>query len=216
MGKGRGPACCGACSCGICCAVFILLAGVITWACVWGVEYDPNVNVKQLYPDLAQIKVNVYNRNLYDTEFSEFELRLSIKAGNKFSVGADYKTSSSINVKPQTGKRRDLHREGDAPLIQLNPEEYAKILEKCDEKGHLKVKMKGHLKQRRARSGEAKTKTRVISQWENVRCDEVFYTGSGCTNCLEGSPSPTGPCQQSNGLCWALDGGVCPTGTTLC
>lgn len=138
------------------------------------------------------------------------------KAGNKIRIGGNYKTSSSINVKPQTGKRRDLHREGDAPLIQLNPEEYAKILEKCAEKGRLKVKMKGHLKQRRARSGEAKTKTRVISQWENVRCDEVFYTGSGCTNCLEGSPSPTGPCQQSNGLCWALDGEVCPTGTALC
>ena len=79
MGKGRGPAecCCGACSCGICCAVFILLAGVVT-------------------------------------------------------------------------------------------------LRKCDEKGRLKVKMKGHLKQRRANSGEAKKKTRVISQWENVNCDEVF------------------------------------------
>ena len=80
MGKGRGPDCCGACSCGICCGVFILLAGVITWACVWGIEYNPNV----------------------------------------------------------------------------------------------KVKMKGHLKQRRANSGEAKKKTRVISQWENVNCDEVF------------------------------------------
>ena len=122
MGKGRGPDCCGACSCGICCGVFILLAGVITWACVWGIEYNPNV----------------------------------------------------------------------------------------------KVKMKGHLKQRRANSGEAKKKTRVISQWENVNCAEVFYTGSGCTNCLEGSPSPTGPCQQSNGLCWALDGEICPTGTALC
>ena len=112
MGKGRGPDCCGACSCGICCAVIILLAGVITWACVWGIEYNPNV------------------------------------------------------------------------------------------------------KQRRAQSGEAKKKTRVISQWENVNCDAVFYPG--CTNCLEDSPSPTGPCQQSNGLCWALDGEVCPTGTTLC
>ena len=72
MGKGRGPDCCGACSCGICCAVIILLAGVITWACVWGIEYNPNV------------------------------------------------------------------------------------------------------KQRRAQSGEAKKKTRVISQWENVNCAEVF------------------------------------------
>jgi hypothetical protein len=34
--------------------------------------------------------------------------------------------------------------------------------------------MKGHLKQRRAQSGEAKKKTRVISQWENVNCAEVF------------------------------------------
>jgi hypothetical protein len=96
-------------------------------------------------------------------------------------------------------------------LIQLNPDDYAKLMEKCDETGRLKVKMKGHLK---PQSGEAKTKTRVISQWENVNCDEVFSTG--CTNSLEGSPAPTGPCQQSNGLCWALDGGVCPTGTTLC
>ncbi len=67
MGKGRGPAacCCGACSCGICCAVFILLAGVITWACVWGIEYNPNVNVKGLDLDLREIRVNIYNRNLY-------------------------------------------------------------------------------------------------------------------------------------------------------
>ena len=67
MGKGRGPAacCCGACSCGICCAVFILLAGVITWACVWGIEYNPNVNVKTLDLDLREIRVNIYNRNLY-------------------------------------------------------------------------------------------------------------------------------------------------------
>ena len=47
-------------------------------------------------------------------------------------------------------------------------------LYKCAEKGRLKVKMKGHLKQRRARSGEAKKKTRVISQWENVNCEGVF------------------------------------------
>ena len=79
--------------------------------------------------------------------------------------------------------------------------------------GH-RVQPKRERKQRRAQSGEAKKKTRVISQWENVNCDGVFSTG--CTNCLEGSPAPTGPCQQSNGLCWALDGGVCPTGTTRC
>ena len=216
MGKGRGPAacCCGACSCGICCAVFILLAGVITWACVWGIEYNPNVNVKTLDLDLREIRVNIYNRNLYATEFSEFDLRLEAKAGNKIKIGGSYKTSSSVNVKPQTGKRRTLTREGTETLIELDPDDYAKLMEKCDEKGRLKVKLKGHLKQRRARSGEAKTKTRVISQWENVNCAEVFSTG--CTTCLEGSPSPTGPCQQSNGLCWALDGGVCPTGTTLC
>ena len=35
-------------------------------------------------------------------------------------------------------------------MIQLNPDDYAKLMEKCDEKGRLKVKMKGHLKQRRA------------------------------------------------------------------
>ncbi len=148
------------------------------------------------------------------TEFSEFDLRLEAKAGNRIRIGGSYKTSSSVNVKPQTGKRRLLTREGDALSMQLDPDDYAKLLEKCAEKGRLKVKMKGHLKQRRAQSGEAKKKTRVISQWENVNCAEVFYTS--CTNCLEGSPSPTGPCQQSNGLCWALDGGVCPTGTTLC
>ena len=85
-----------------------------------------------------------------------------------------YRTSSSINVKPQTGKRRDLHREGDALSMQLDPDDYAKLMEKCAEKGRLKVKMKGHLKQRRARSGEAKKKTRVISQWENVNCEGVF------------------------------------------
>ena len=71
MGKGRGPASCGACSCGICCAVFILLAGVVTWACVWGIEYNPNVNVKTLDLDLREIRVNIYNRNLYATEFSD-------------------------------------------------------------------------------------------------------------------------------------------------
>ena len=101
-------------------------------------------------------------------------MRLEAKAGNKIKIGGSYKTSSSIDVKPQTGKRRDLHREGDAPLIQLNPDDYAKLMEKCAKKGRLKVKMKGHLKQRRARSGEAKKKTRVISQWENVNCGEVF------------------------------------------
>ena len=65
-------------------------------------------------------------------------------------------------------------RDDDALVIQLDPEDYAKLMEKCAEKGRLKVKMKGHLKQRRANSGEAKKKTRVISQWENVNCDEVF------------------------------------------
>ena len=213
MGKGRGPDCCGACSCGICCGVFILLAGVVTWACVWGIEYNPNVNVKTLELDLREIRVNIYNRNLYATEFSEFDLRLEAKAGNKIRINGDYKTSS-VTIKPQTGKRRTLTRDDDTLSVQLDPEDYAKLMRKCEEKGRLKVKMKGHLKQRRANSGEAKKKTRVISQWENVNCDGVFYTS--CTNCLEGSPSPTGPCQQSNGLCWALDGEVCPTGTTLC
>jgi hypothetical protein len=101
-------------------------------------------------------------------------LRLEAKAGNKIRIGGSYKTSSSVNVKQQTGKRRTLTREGTETLIELNPEDYAKLLEKCDEKGRLKVKIKGHLKQRRAQSGEAKKKTRVISQWENVNCDEVF------------------------------------------
>jgi len=213
MGKGRGPDCCGACSCGICCGVFILLAGVVTWACVWGIEYNPNVNVKTLELDLREIRVNIYNRNLYATEFSEFDLRLEAKAGNKIRINGDYKTSS-VTIKPQTGKRRTLTRDDDTLSVQLDPEDYAKLMRKCEEKGRLKVKMKGHLKQRRANSGEAKKKTRVISQWENVNCGGVFYTS--CTNCLEDSPSPTGPCQQSNGLCWALDGEVCPTGTTLC
>ena len=74
MGKGRGDACCGACSCGICCAVFILLAGVVTWACVWGIEYNPNVNVKELDLDLREIRVNIYNRNLYATDCVEIKL----------------------------------------------------------------------------------------------------------------------------------------------
>jgi len=195
--------------------VFILLAGVVTWACVWGIEYNPNVNVKTLELDLREIRVNIYNRNLYATEFSEFDLRLEVKAGNKIKINGDYKTTSgSVRVKPQTGKRRTLTRDDDALSVQLDPEDYDKLMRKCEEQGRLKVKMKGHLKQRRANSGEAKKKTRVISQWENVNCGEVFYPG--CTTCLEDSPSPTGPCQQSNGLCWALDGEVCPTGTTLC
>ena len=108
------------------------------------------------------------------TEFSEFDLRLEAKAGNRIRIGGNYKTSSSMTVKPQTGKRRTLTREGTETLLELDPEDYAKLMEKCAEKGHLKVKMKGHLKQRRANSGEAKKKTRVISQWENVNCDEVF------------------------------------------
>ena len=174
MGKGRGPASCGACSCGICCAVFILLAGVVTWACVWGIEYNPNVNVKTLDLDLREIRVNIYNRNLYATEFSEFALRLEVKAGDKIRINGDYKTSGSITVKPQTGKRRTLTRDDDALSVQLDPEDYDKLMRKCEEKGRLKVKMKGHLKQRRANSGEAKKKTRVISQWENVNCAEVF------------------------------------------
>ncbi len=84
------------------------------------------------------------------TEFSEFDLRLEAKAGTRIRIGGSYKTSSSVNVKPQTGKRRSLTREGDALSMQLDPDDYAKLLEKCAEKGRLKVKMKGHLKQRRA------------------------------------------------------------------
>ena len=74
MGKGRGPAACCGCGCGICCAVFILLAGVITWACVWGIEYNPNVNVKTLDLDLREIRVNIYNRNLYVTDCVEIKI----------------------------------------------------------------------------------------------------------------------------------------------
>ena len=73
-------------------------------------------------------------------------------------------------MKAQTGKRRTLTRDDDALAVQLDPEDYDKLMRK----GRLKVKMKGHLKQRRANSGEAKKKTRVISQWENVNCAEVF------------------------------------------
>ena len=82
MGKGRGPAacCCGACSCGICCAVFILLAGVVTWACVWGIEYNPNVNVKTLDLDLREIRVNIYNRNLYATDCVEIKILRRVRA----------------------------------------------------------------------------------------------------------------------------------------
>ena len=108
------------------------------------------------------------------TEFSEFDLRLEAKAGNKIKINGDFKTSGSVTVKPQRGKRRTLTRDDDALSIQLDAEDYDKLMRKCEEKGRLKVKMKGHLKQRRANSGEAKKKTRVISQWENVNCDEVF------------------------------------------
>ena len=80
MGKGRGPDCCGACSCGICCPVFILLAGVVTWACVWGIEYNPNVNVKTLDVDLREIRVNIYNRNLYATDCVEIKILPRIRA----------------------------------------------------------------------------------------------------------------------------------------
>ena len=147
---------------------------MVTWACVWGIEYNPNVNVKTLDLDLREIRVNIYNRNLYATEFSEFDLRLEAKAGNKIKINGDFKTSGSVTVKPQTGKRRTLTRDDDALSVQLDPEDYDKLMRKCEENGRLKVKMKGHLKQRRANSGEAKKKTRVISQWENVNCDEVF------------------------------------------
>ena len=108
------------------------------------------------------------------TEFSEFDLRLEAKAANKIKINGDFKTSSSLTVKPQTGKRRTLTRDDDALSMQLDAEDYDKLTRKCAEKGRLKVKMKGHLKQRRANSGEAKKKTRVISQWENVNCAEVF------------------------------------------
>ena len=108
------------------------------------------------------------------TEFSEFDLRLEVKAGSKIKINGDFKTSGSVHVKPQTGKPRTLTRDDDALSVQLDPEDYDKLVEKCAEKGRLKVKMKGHLKQRRAQSGEAKKKTRVISQWENVNCAEVF------------------------------------------
>ena len=108
------------------------------------------------------------------TEFSDFALRLEAKAGSKIKINGDFKTSGSVRVKPQTGKRRTLTRDDDALSVQLDPEDYDKLMRKCEENGRLKVKMKGHLKQRRANSGEAKKKTRVISQWENVNCAEVF------------------------------------------
>ena len=101
-------------------------------------------------------------------------MRLEAKAGDKIKINGNYKTSSSLTVKPQTGKRRTLRRDDDALSVQLDAEDYDKLMRKCEEKGRLKVKMKGHLKQRRANSGEAKKKTRVISQWENVNCAEVF------------------------------------------
>ena len=82
--------------------------------------------------------------------------------------------ATALTVKAQTGKRRTLTRDDDALAVQLDPEDYDKLMRKCEENGRLKVKMKGHLKQRRANSGEAKKKTRVISQWENVNCAEVF------------------------------------------
>ena len=101
-------------------------------------------------------------------------MRLEAKAGSKIKINGDFKTSGSVRVKPQTGKRRTLTRDDDALSVQLDPEDYDKLMRKCEENGRLKVKMKGHLKQRRAQSGEAKKKTRVISQWENVNCAEVF------------------------------------------
>ena len=99
---------------------------------------------------------------------------LYVQFPSKIKINGDFKTSGSVHVKPQTGKRRTLTRGDDALSIQLDPEDYDKLMRKCEENGRLKVKMKGHLKQRRANSGEAKKKTRVISQWENVNCDEVF------------------------------------------
>ena len=54
--------------------MFILLAGVVTWACVWGIEYNPNVNVKTLELDLREIRVNIYNRNLYATDCVEIKI----------------------------------------------------------------------------------------------------------------------------------------------
>ena len=112
MGKGRGPAacCCGACSCGICCAVVILLAGVITWACVWGIEYNPNVNVKTLHVDLREIRVNIYNRNLYATEFSDFALRLEAKAGNKIKINCPVPLPLTVRGTTATTRRAALSR----------------------------------------------------------------------------------------------------------
>ena len=89
MGKGRGPACCGACSCGICCAVVILLAGVVTWACVWGIEYNPNVNVKTLDVDLREIRVNIYNRNLYATDCVEIKILRTARSSANHRVVLD-------------------------------------------------------------------------------------------------------------------------------
>ena len=99
---------------------------------------------------------------------------LYVQFPSKIKINGDFKTSGSVHVKPQTGKRRTLTRGDDALSIQLDPEDYDKLMRKCEENGCLGVKMKGHLKQRRANSGEAKKKTRVISQWENVNCAEVF------------------------------------------
>ena len=62
------------------------------------------------------------------TEFSEFDLRLEAKAGNRIRIGGNYKTSSSMTVKPQTGKRRTLTREGTETLIEIDPDDYAKLI----------------------------------------------------------------------------------------
>ena len=48
-----------------------------------------------------------------------------------------------------------------------------------------------------------------------------FFSGScvalQCTGCHTSSPSPSGPCIQSNNVCWGLNAqGACPSDTTLC
>jgi len=55
---------------------------------------------------------------------------------------------------------------GDPP--NDDEEHYTKVKDKCENKGFIKVKVKGHAKTRPV-GGSEKTKTSVQSQWERAR-----------------------------------------------
>mmetsp|Transcript_14293 Transcript_14293/g.42646 ORF Transcript_14293/g.42646 Transcript_14293/m.42646 type:complete len:185 (+) Transcript_14293:264-818(+) len=162
-GMGGNAACCGF---SVCCC---LLVGGVICACIWGITYDPNLNVKRIYPYAQSIEVNLYNRNLYKAEFTDINVRLVFKGGDgKFSFKGRYKNRGSKKVAPQNGNRVSLLTNGDPP--NDDEEHYTKVKDKCENKGFIKVKVKGHAKTRPV-GGSEKTKTSVQSQWERVDCD---------------------------------------------